>query len=170
MLLAAVLGATCATGCGGGTQASATAPSLTPSVERPQHHGCTFLDPGDVVQVTGGDEPKQIDLAPPRGSDQICATAFAGGDGSLVVAVSERKGGGARLRALRQAAIEQFGARSVRDVPALGPGAFVVRARSLTFRRGDRVATVETGYDARGKLALTGAELARLASTVADRL
>lgn len=172
VLVAVLLTALYASGCGGKSTSSGTgtAPGIVPTVERPERRGCRFLTAKDVSRVTGGGEPRTIDLAPPRNGGQVCATVFAGAGGSLVAAVTERTGGERQLRQLREQKVAELGATHVRDATALGPGAFLARERSLSFRRGDRVITLDTSYDAQGRLAISVAELTRLALVVADRL
>jgi hypothetical protein len=131
--------------------------------------GCSSLAADDVEQVANR-TPHKLDLNPPRTEHIRCSTVFFAGQNELIVSVTEREGGAKALRRFRARKVAEAGAASVRPASGLGGGAFIAQGRIISFRRGETVVTLETGYSSSGKKLLTLAQLERLAQIVGPRV
>jgi len=131
--------------------------------------GCSSLTADDVERVANR-APHKLDLNPPATEHIRCSTVFFAGENELIVSVTEQAGGANKLRRLRARKVAEAGAASVRPVSGFGEGAFLAQGRIISFRRGQTVATLETGYSSSGKKLLTLAQLERLAKVVEPRL
>jgi hypothetical protein len=159
-----------AAGCGGGNKQSA--PNRHPYSSVPKQLApklCSSLSAQDVTRVSGITPVNQRGLARLRGSPRLCGTVYFDAAGSLLVQITEDVGGAAALRRLRSTAELQFSRSDVRSVSGLGGGAFLARRRILTFAHNSRVVTLQTGYQADGRLSLTIVELTQLGRLVAGR-
>ena len=134
----------------------------------PKTRGCSSLTADDVERVANT-TPHKLDLNPPR-TDIRCSTVFFAGQNELIVSVTEREGGAKGLRRLRARKVAEGGAASVSPASGLGEGAFVAQGRIVSFRRGETVVTLETGYSSSGRKLLSLAQLERLARIVEPRL
>jgi hypothetical protein len=135
----------------------------------PATRGCSSLTTADIKQITGA-APRELKLNPTESADVRCSTAFFSGATALVVGITERDGGARALSRLRAMLVAEHGRASVRPAAGLGEGAFIVEKRILSFRQGDRVVTLETGFDSNGTRLLTPAQLVQLAHVIARRL
>jgi hypothetical protein len=164
LLAAAVIAAA---GCGGTKQAASTTTSQS-GVQKPlppEH--CPSLSAKDVTRVTGISSVNVRGLARFRDTGRLCGTIYFGSAGSLLVQLTEDVGAASALRRLRASAVAQFTRADVRPMPEFGDGAFLARRRILAFQRGGRIVTIQTGYQADGRLSLTVGELSRLGRLVA---
>jgi hypothetical protein len=143
-------------GCGGGKA-------------QPTTRGCSSLTAADIERITGS-APHELKLNPTASARVRCSTVFFAGATQLVVSITERDGGAKALSRLRAMKIAERGRASVRPAVGLGDGAFLAEKRILGFRQGDRVVTLETGFDKQGKRLLTAAQLVQLAHVIAPRL
>jgi hypothetical protein len=159
-------------GCGGGGKQSAgttqTHSNLGVLKQLPPRL-CPSLSTGDVTRETGISPVNERGLGRFPGSGRLCGSIYFNAAGSLIVQLTEDVGGRAALRKLRSMAEAQFSRADVRLVPAFGAGAFLARRRVLTFLRGGRIVTLQTGYQSDGTLSLTDPELTRLGRLVAAR-
>ena len=156
-------------GCGGGRQSAP--PTQTHSgVQKPLvPELCSSLSAGDVTRVTGISPVNERGLGRFPGSGRLCGTIYFDTAGSLLVQITEDSGDPAALGRLRRAAESQFSRAGVQSMPAFGAGGFLARRRILTFLRGGRIVTLQTGYLADGRLSLTVPQLTRLGRLVAGR-
>jgi hypothetical protein len=156
-------------GCGGGKQAAVTTQTHS-SVPKPlPPRLCSSLNAADVTRVTGTSPVNERGLGRFPGSGRVCGSIYFDSAGSLLVQITEDLGSAAAIRKLRAGAEQQFSRAEVRSVRGFGEGAFLARRRILTFRRGGRIVTLQTGYLADGRLSLNVAELTRLGRLVAGR-
>jgi hypothetical protein len=157
-------------GCGGGGKHSAQSAQTHSSVPKPlPPRLCASLRAGDVTRVTGVSSVNVRGLGRFPGTGRLCGTIYFDSAGSLLVQITEDVGGATALRRLRTAAEAQFSPVDVHPAPAFGAGAFLARRRVLTFRRGDRIVTLQTGYQPDGQLSLKVAELNGLGRLVRGR-
>lgn len=136
----------------------------------PKPRGCRTLRAADVRRFA------QInlltrDLASQPDQRIHCSTMFYGGVGDVVLVITERTGGTRLLNRARRRDVVQLGTKSVRSLAALGPGAYLVQQRILSFRHGKWVVTLETGYSTSTHVpVLTVPQLEQLARIVIRRL
>jgi hypothetical protein len=135
----------------------------------PKTRGCSSLTADDVERVANT-TPHKLDLNPSPTENIRCSTVFFAGQNELIVSVTEREGGAKGLRRLRARKVAEVGAASVRPASGLGQGAFVAQGRIISFRKGETVVTLETGYSSSGRKLLTLTQLERLAQIVGPHL
>ena len=161
-----ILSALVLVACGSGDrQPSPTAGAQIPTLPR-----CPSLTETDVRQVSYARPIRSRDVAADPGTADACGTLFIGGapHGSLIVEITESRGGSAELGRFRSAMAQQLGKAAVRPIAGLGSGAFVAR-RVVAFARDGRVVKLQTGYGSEGRLTLTAGRLVQLARLVASR-
>jgi hypothetical protein len=166
------LAALLAAGCGGGAKprsggAGASQPRSSPASGQSMA-SCVSPAASDIERVASIRPSRQEALAESPGVHLRCSTIFIDGSGQLILQVTQADGGPAALTALRRSITGELGSATVRPLPALGAGAFVAR-RVLAFARSGRLVTLQTGYSAAGRLQLTAAQLARLATIAASQ-
>jgi hypothetical protein len=168
----AAVAALLAAGCGGGAKplsggAGASQPRSS-SASSQSMPSCVSPTASDIERVASIRPSRQEALAASPGVHLRCSTIFIDRSGQLILQVTQADGGQAALLALRRSTAGELGSATVRPLPALGAGAFVAR-RVLAFARNGQLVTLQTGYSAAGRLQLTAAQLARLATTAASQ-
>lgn len=130
---------------------------------------CTWLTKDDLATVAPGQPSSERTMAQTPGNNLRCATLFIDGSGYLILQTTEQTGDNAALATLRKQTASTLDPSAITPLPTLGPGAFVAH-RVLSFRHGDHLLTLQTGYSEDGHLELTPSQLIRLAQRAAPRI